>query len=365
MADRGLNVSALRLESLSYSFEKSSPIIDDLSFELGPGELFCLLGPSGCGKSTLLRLIGGYLSPDAGRVWIHGTEVTCEPPERRNAGMVFQNYGLFPHLSALENVAFSLRVRGAAAAYRRAKAHEMLDWVGLTDNERRRRPSHLSGGQQQRVALARALAFEPDLLMLDEPFANLDRLLRERLREGLQEIQRRVGIATILVTHDREEALALGDRLAVMHKGKLLQVGTPEDVYLRPRDTTVARFLGHRNLFKVQRIGANTLEIDGPVELPLPSGGARPGDHLLIWPERLRIHRTPQEGRLSVTLSHLRFAGAHRILSTRTENGALLEIEAKTGDFAKDEHLWIEIPPEGVMALPGGGDDQFAEELIP
>lgn len=353
---------ALQLEGLTYSFEKGSPVVQDLSLDLEPGELFCLLGPSGCGKSTLLRLIGGYLSPDLGRVWIHGREVTHEPPERRKVGMVFQNYALFPHLSALENVAFSLRVRGASAAYRRAKAHEMLDWVGLTDEERGRRPTHLSGGQQQRVALARALAFEPDLLMLDEPFANLDRLLRERLREGFQQIQQRVGIATVLVTHDREEALALGDRIGVMQRGELLQVGTPDAVYLRPRDTTVARFLGHRNLFQVQRIAHGCIELGGAIKLPLASRCARAGDCLLISPERLRVHRAPREQGLPVTVIHLRFAGAYHVLTVKLENEAQLEIQVEAGDFCKDERLWIEVPPEAVMALPQGRDDAFAEE---
>lgn len=335
-------------------------MVQNISLDLEEGEFFCLLGPSGCGKSTLLRLIGGYLPPDRGRVWIRDQDMTNEPPERRRAGMVFQNYALFPHLSALDNIAFSLRVRDVAPAARLAKAQEMLEWVGLTEQEGRRRPAQLSGGQQQRVALARALAFDPEILMLDEPFANLDRLLRERLRDGLKNIQRRVRTTTILVTHDREEALMLGDRIAVMNRGRLLQIGAPEEVYRKPRNTTVARFLGHRNLFRIQRVEDNRIEIDGSAILPLPAGGAATGDFLLLWPERLRVHRTQNAGALAVTVSQIRFAGGHRVVTTKMPSGSALEVQmgADAPSLAEDEALWIEVPCEAMMVLPGDDDGQ-------
>ena len=325
-------MAVLLVDTLRCAFTGGTRAVDDVSFELAAGELFCLLGPSGCGKSTLLRLIGGYLSPDAGRIVINERDVTNEPPERRNAGMVFQNYALFPHLSALDNVAFGLRVKGIAKKARIAKANEMLDWVGLTPSERDRRPAHLSGGQQQRVALARALAFDPSLLMLDEPFANLDRLLRERLREETKQVQRRAGITTILVTHDREEAFALGDRIAVMHEGRLLQIGAPEDVYARPANALVAGFLGHRNVLsqmQAQRLGIPHTAV--------------------LLPERLRLHR---EGHHSGIVQRVTFAGARREVSVLVADNLTLEIHL-SGDNAPTvgAKVGVEIPDEAVRPM--------------
>ena len=325
-------MAVLSIASLSCSFTDGTRAVDDVSFELAAGELFCLLGPSGCGKSTLLRLIGGYIPPDAGRIIIHDRDVTNDPPERRNAGMVFQNYALFPHLSALENVAFGLRVKGIAKAARLTKANEMLDWVGLTSSERDRRPAQLSGGQQQRVALARALAFDPSLLMLDEPFANLDRLLRERLREETKQVQRRAGITTILVTHDREEAFALGDRIAVMHQGKLLQIGKPEEVYHRPASALVAGFLGHRNVLsqnQAQRLG-------------IPHAA-------VLLPERLRLHR---EGHHTGIVQRVTFAGPRREVSVLLAGDLTLEVHLSGDDApAIGAKVGVDIPDEAVRPL--------------
>ncbi len=324
---------AVRLDHLSCRFAGGTLAVDDVSFELAAGEFFCLLGPSGSGKSTLLRLIGGYLEPDSGSVCLHGRDVTRVPPEKRNAGMVFQNYALFPHLSALDNVAFGLRVKGVSKKEREARAHEMLDWVGLTHAERHRRPAQLSGGQQQRVALARALAFGPGLLMLDEPFANLDRSLRERLREEMREVQRRAGITAILVTHDRDEALALGDRIAVMHQGRLLQMGTPEQVYRQPANETVAGFLGHRNVLDAATAAQCGLE-----------------GTLLLWPEKLRLHSS---GHLPATVRRVVFAGAHRVHAVKLDTGAEIEVHtAHDAGFHPEERLGLEIPADAVTRFP-------------
>ncbi|MDQ6808045.1 MAG: ABC transporter ATP-binding protein [Verrucomicrobiota bacterium] len=345
-------MASVRLENLRCSFTSETRAVDDVSLELETGELFCLLGPSGCGKSTLLRLIGGYLLPDAGRVWIEGKDMTAKPPERRNTGMVFQNYALFPHLNALDNVAFGLRVKGMAATARLNKANEMLDWVGLTSEERTRRPANLSGGQQQRVALARALAFGPSLLMLDEPFANLDRLLRERLREELKQVQRRAGTTTILVTHDREEALALGDRIAIMHRGKLLQIGTPEEVYRQPANETVAEFLGHRNLFQITNVSATTLEAAG-VLLPKLER-ARVGDYVLLWPNELRLHRRATENCLPGMVRQRQFAGTHVILTVELNGDAALEVQQPLEGSSLDEgaSVWVEVAPPAMSLVP-------------
>jgi len=232
----------IALEGVSKRFG-SKPAVDAFSLEVGDGELLALLGPSGCGKTTLLRMIAGYETPDAGAVRIGGRDLTSAPPERRDLGMVFQSYALFPHLTALQNVEFGLKMRGVGRRERRERAEEALRLTGL-NGEGSRRPTALSGGEQQRVAVARALAIEPRALLLDEPFANLDRNVRLRLRDELKNLQRRLGLTTIFVTHDQEEALALADRIAVMHRGRLEQVGPALEVFLAPQRPFVASFLG-------------------------------------------------------------------------------------------------------------------------
>jgi ABC-type Fe3+/spermidine/putrescine transport system ATPase subunit len=217
--------------------------VRDVSLALVPGELLAVLGPSGCGKTTLLRIAGGYERPDSGSVRIRGRDATRLAPEERNVGMVFQNYALFPHMSVADNVEFGLRVRGVAKDERRSRAAGMLALVGLEGVEGRK-PSELSGGQQQRVALARALVIEPVVLLLDEPLANLDRAVRLRMRDELRSLQQRLQIATILVTHDQEEALAIADRIAVMDAGEIQQTGRVLDLCLRPASPFVSTFFG-------------------------------------------------------------------------------------------------------------------------
>ncbi len=307
-------------------------MVDGVSLALAAGEFFCLLGPSGSGKSTFLRLIGGYLAPHEGEIWLGDREITRLPPERREMGTVFQNYALFPHLDAVGNVAFGLRVRGMGKAAREAKARETLTWVGLKPEEFGRLPTQLSGGQQQRVALARALVFGPGLLMLDEPFANLDRSLRERLRGELREVQQRAGITTILVTHDREEAFALGDRLGVMHEGRLLQTGTPERLYDKPHDATVARLLGHPNVLAAEDARRCGLEGD-----------------TLLWPHQLRLDA---RGAWPGTVRRTAFAGTHRVVTLRLEAGPEVQVHTATDHPAQvGDRLRLEIPPAAVTRL--------------
>src|SRR5438067_259830 len=218
---------AVRLEDLTFGYGPT-PVVRGVSLAVPPGRLLTLLGPSGCGKTTLLKLVGGYLTPSAGRVVLRQRDVTHLPPEARNAGMVFQNYALFPHLTARQNVAFGLEVHGIARAERDRRVDAMLDRVGLSAAERDRRPAALSGGQQQRVALARALVIEPDVLLLDEPLANLDARLRHDVRGELRRLQKLSALTTIMVTHDQDEAMSVGDRLAVMNAGRVQQVGTAQ-----------------------------------------------------------------------------------------------------------------------------------------
>lgn len=242
---------------------------DNVDLAVAEGEFVTILGPSGSGKTTLLSLIAGLSQPTAGRIWIGGREVTKAAPQERNIGLVFQSYALFPHMTAAENVMFSLGVRGikgAEAKSRAATALKLVRLEGLGD----RRPSQLSGGQQQRVALARAIVFEPDILLLDEPLGALDRKLREELQVELKQLQRTLGVTTILVTHDQEEALSLSDRIMVLDKGRSQQVATPADAYLKPANRFVAEFLGI----------ANFVGIAGT------AGVAAAG---LVRPERLRV----------------------------------------------------------------------------
>jgi putative spermidine/putrescine transport system ATP-binding protein len=238
-----------------------------VDLDVAAGERFCLLGPSGSGKTTLLRLVAGFEQPDAGTVSLHGARVDALPPERRNLGVVFQDYALFPHRTVAQNVAFGLRMRRVPKAQRRARVAEVLDLVRLGEVADRK-PDQLSGGQRQRVALARALAPEPALLLLDEPLANLDRRLREALREELARVHTAVGVTIVLVTHDQEEALSLADRVGVLREGRLEQVGTPVELWQHPVSRFVAEFLGEMNLLPAR------LVTPGCAELPA-LGGAR------------------------------------------------------------------------------------------
>ncbi len=237
---------SIKLDQVTKRYQ-SVPVVNDVSLEIEAGEFLVLLGPSGSGKSTLLRAIAGLTEIDHGRVALHGRDVTGVPARRREVGFVFQHYALFRHMSVANNIEFALRVRGVRAAERRARRKELLRLVALEGMDDRL-PTELSGGQQQRVAVARALAHRPQVLLMDEPFGALDAKIREELRRTIRQIQRELGIATILVTHDQEEAFALADRIGVMHQGRLLECGPPGELYTRPATRFVATFLGAANL---------------------------------------------------------------------------------------------------------------------
>src|SRR5262245_47697188 len=241
-------------------------VVNDVSLEVADGEFFVLLGPSGSGKTTVLRMIAGLTEIEVGRVLLRGRDVTHLPPQRREVGLVFQNYALFPHMSAAQNIEFALRVRKIPASERRRRRDELLDLVGLSGLGDRA-PRQLSGGQQQRVALARALAHRPEVLLLDEPFGALDARIRSDLRRTIRAIQRELKITTVFVTHDQEEAFELADRLGVMNFGRLLEVGPPEELYLRPQTEFVATFLGKANLMLGECVPEGVRL--GPVRFPL------------------------------------------------------------------------------------------------
>jgi len=273
--------------------------VRDLSLAVADHEFVTLLGASGCGKTTLLRLIAGFMTPDEGTIRAGSTTLSTPagviPPERRGMGMVFQSYAVWPHRTVYQNVAFGLEVRRVPPAEARSRVLQMLELVNLAGLDQRY-PSELSGGQQQRVALARSLVVEPGLLLLDEPLSNLDAKLRERMRWELKELQRRTGITFVYVTHDQSEAMALSDRIAVMHQGELMQLGRPREVYTRPATKTVADFMGLVNLVpgRVTRVAADqglvAIGGNGPVSLALPPGVVNGQTvHIAIRPESLRL----------------------------------------------------------------------------
>jgi ABC-type Fe3+/spermidine/putrescine transport system ATPase subunit len=273
--------------------------VDRLTAEVAQGELTSFLGPSGCGKTTLLRIIAGFAAPDEGAVYLDGRDVTRVPPNLRDTAMVFQNYALFPHMTVFENVGYGLAVRRRPAAEIRERVAEVLRLVRLEGLEQRR-PHQLSGGQQQRVALARALALRPKVLLLDEPLSNLDANLRIAMRSEIRRLRDALNLTMVFVTHDQQEAMCISDRMAVMLDGRLVQVGTPHEIYLRPADRFVARFVGQVNLLPVEMVSS----ADGQVRVRLAGAGGvaadvdatglrafRPGERALavVRPEAVRI----------------------------------------------------------------------------
>ncbi|MBN1344350.1 MAG: ABC transporter ATP-binding protein [Phycisphaerae bacterium] len=269
--------------------------VNDVSIHIDAGELFFLLGPSGCGKTTLLRCVAGFWTPDAGSIRFGQKDITNVPPHRRNTGMVFQNYALWPHLTVRENVAFGLRVRKVARPERQRRVDEALERVQM-GRFASRKPNELSGGQQQRVALARALVIEPQCLLLDEPLSNLDAKLRLEMRGEIRRICKQAGLTAIYVTHDQKEALSIADRIAVMNDGRVAQIGTPHDLYARPGSRFVADFLGETNFVQGQLITAEAGSAQVKTSFGMLHSAAaperrKPGDRVLvsIRPESVRI----------------------------------------------------------------------------
>ncbi|MFC3126212.1 ABC transporter ATP-binding protein [Pseudoroseomonas globiformis] len=279
--------AGVAIDQVSFGYG-ATRVLDGVSLDIRKGEFFAFLGPSGSGKTTLLRLVAGFGTPDSGRILIGGRDATRQPPWARNVGLVFQNYALWPHMTVAENVAFGLQRRRVPRAERDRRVRAVLDLVGLV-HLIDRRPAQLSGGQQQRVAIARTLAIEPEVLLLDEPLSNLDAGLRAGVRAELVELQRRLGLTTILVTHDQEEANAAADRMAVLNDGKVLQVGRPAELYDRPACRFVAGFLGTANLIEGQ-VDDGTFRAGG-ARFPLPSGAAAGPAVLALRPQALRLLR--------------------------------------------------------------------------
>ena len=334
-------MSVVEIEGVTKRFGET-PALDDVHLRIEEGELFALLGPSGSGKTTLLRAIAGFVEPDAGAIRIDGDAMRDLPVHRRDIGMVFQHYALFPHMSVFDNVAFGLTVRSVARSEMAEQVRAMLSLVQLEGFEKRR-PGQLSGGQQQRVALARALVTRPRVLLLDEPLGALDKRLRRRMQVELRQIQREVGITTVFVTHDQEEALTLADRIALLDAGRLIQSGPPQAVYERPATVFAADFLGDANFFTGRALG------DGRVRAPWgreivavsPPEGQAPGGErgeviLAVRPEKMSIARAgaPESGDanvLSGTVTSVLYAG-----STITYGIACGEVDVTVMEQTRD-----------------------------
>ncbi|MEO0743129.1 MAG: ABC transporter ATP-binding protein [Bacteroidota bacterium] len=331
----------LIVDSLTKRFTPDGlPVVDALAFDVAQGELFALLGPSGCGKTTALRLVAGFEHADAGTIHLDGRVLadaaTFVPPEQRGIGLVFQDYALFPHLSVAANVAFGLR--RWARADREARVAEVLRLVGLNGMESRA-PHQLSGGQQQRVALARALAPRPRLLLLDEPFSNLDALLRSEMRRDVRAWLQREGTTAVLVTHDQEEAMAFADRVAVMQGGRIEQMGTPEDVYHRPRTLFVAQFLGQTNLMLTEAHGIQADSVLGHLTLHREAEGTV---LVSLRPEHLSLTLTPETDHCRQGLVTARSFKGHDV-TYRVQLGAVdcLVHTDNRHAFAVGDTVWV------------------------
>lgn len=307
--------------------------LDGVSLELAPGEFVALLGPSGCGKTTALRVLAGLESADDGHILIDGRDVVDVPTNRRDIGMVFQSYSLFPHLTVLENVEFGLRMRKVEASERRRRATQMLNMVGL-DHHADRFAHQLSGGQQQRVALARALVTEPRVLLLDEPLSALDAKVRVGLRDEIRRIQTELGITTLFVTHDQEEALAVADRVAVMRAGRIEQIGTPEELYSRPASAFVADFVGLSN--RVPAVVQGEVATVLGTTLPLVSADAPAGSGVaLVRPEDVLIVPGDDPGATSAAVVSTSFLGSLRRTRVRLDDGLELVVQHAAGEHVE------------------------------
>jgi len=355
----------IRLEGLSKRFSQRAKglvyAVREVSLAVRPGEFLTLLGPSGCGKTTTLRMIAGFERPDAGRVYIGDQDVTDLMANQRAIGFVFQNYALFPHLTAFENVAYGLRVKGMAPSEIASAVAEVLRMVGLSGYDRQF-PHQLSGGEQQRVALARAVVIRPRVLLFDEPLSNLDAKLRVHMRGELRDLQKRLSITAVYVTHDQEEAMAISDRIVVMQQGGIVQEGTAEELYHAPQSEFVAQFIGRTNLLAARVAEADatgvTLEVAGHRWKVAAAPGRAPvgaSVQLVLRPEAIGLEQPGGGGGISGTVRSRVFLGEK--VEYRVEVGdEVLQVTDYNAQqtFAPGQPVRLRLPTEGVPILPGG-----------
>lgn len=334
--------------------------LKDASFEIKAGEFMTFLGPSGCGKTTCLRLISGFDTPTSGQVFIDGKDVTFDPPYRRDVNQVFQNYALFPHLTIYENIAFGLRMKKVPPAQIKERVERVVKMTSL-EAMVGRKPAQMSGGQRQRVALARAIVCEPKVLLLDEPLSALDAKLRTQMRIELKQLQKKLGITFIFVTHDQEEALTMSDRVAVINAGRVEQIGTVNEIYYKPATRFVATFIGETNIVEAEVLGGGggqwRCRLEGGLELAVKSESAAPGGKLLLSlrPEKIRLHRGDPAlansfpARVSMEI----FKGAVDELTLDAQGGlqlgALLANDGQAAsDYHEGEQVFASIQPEDI-----------------
>lgn len=345
---------------------QNTPALHDVSLSVDAGEFLCLLGPSGCGKTTTLRIIAGFEVPDGGDVFLEGSDVTRVAPQKRDIGVVFQSYALFPHLTVNENVGFGLKMRRRTSGEIEKAVRELLRLVRL-DGAGDRLPRQLSGGQQQRVALARAIAIRPRLLLLDEPLSNLDAKLRDEMRQEIQRVQRATGITTVFVTHDQVEALALADRMAIMNEGRIVQIGTPREVYERPAHPFVAGFIGEANLIRgaVTAVEGTRVQFETPGGLTIVGEGSGVAiqDRVMgaVKSERVRITRqrpldsvnaipvrTESRSYLGATIQYRCDAGGEKLTAVELNGAEAPQVEPGSAAFLS----WR---PSDCLVLRDGG----------
>ncbi len=332
--------------------------VNEVSLEVPAGELLALIGASGSGKTTTLRITAGYETPDSGKVLLDGRDITDLPPQKRDFGMVFQHYALFPHMPVQDNVAFGLEARGVPKSARLEKARAALASVGL-ENAGPRSIQSLSGGEQQRVALARALVIEPRVLLMDEPLSNLDPILRQSTRDELRSMLHRVGVPALFVTHDQEDAFAIADRIALIRKGKLLQVGTPEDLHDRPASLGVATFIGRSTILPAELIGQGRVAVTiGGVRREhastSPNGVAPVSPHAVLRPDSLEISQEESDGWKGKVVNR-RFTGGSAVYKIQMAGNVILEVNSVKMDLREGDTAGVVVKREPIPIV-GGSD---------
>jgi ABC-type Fe3+/spermidine/putrescine transport system ATPase subunit len=351
-------VAGLTIKGLVKSY-RSVKVLDNIDLDIASGEFFTLLGPSGCGKTTLLRTIAGFQSQDRGEIIVNGERIDAKPAHKRDIGMVFQDYAVFPHLTVAENVAFGLKARSLPKPEIEARVAETLAMVRL-DGYHDRLPAEMSGGQQQRIGLARAMAIRPTLLLMDEPLSNLDAKLRIELREDIRDIQRRLGITTIYVTHDQEEALAVSDRICVMNKGQVEQIGTPFEIYRKPLRRFAAAFVGTMNFLPGQVQGGQLTV--GSRRVPFPHAAETGRVEVAIRPENVLLAGPGHEGEAIALRGEIRkvtFLGREAHYTLTTEAGEIVaQVADPDRDFIAMEGRPVEVrlPLSKVVLFRSNGD---------